>query len=1179
MALRTLYQAESWDRVYDAFSNVNFTSFDFETIKQSLIDYIKLYYPETFKDFIESSEFIAFLEMFAYTAEQLSYRLDMLSHENFIATAQRKQSILKLAKLINYKPARNIPARGLVKVTSIVTTERVIDSRGVNLAKTVINWNDPNNTNWKEQFFLVMNRVLTSKFGQAPTKVRQLGDVVMELYAFNNTLTAFRNGVYPFTIDTGIENFAAEIVPADLDDNGPFERSPDNQSQMNLIYATDGVGDGSDYTGFLLFLKQGSLVKLEHNLATQVPNRTLEINYNNINQTDVWVNKVSLDNSGNRTLDQRWTEVQGVNEENLSFNSLQTRSKFEVETLENDRIKLIFGDGDFADIPVGDFDIWVRQSINKTVVILPNRLQNQPMSFGYQSAGGTNETVTLTFSLTSTIQNGSASETIEHIRQVAPATYYSQSRMVNAQDYNTFMLRDQSILRLMAINRTFAGQPKYIDWNDASGTYENVKLFGDDLELTYDLKVVTQTSAVSSRSLIDEVLEPLLKTTGLMNLMTQQLVRQHPGVIARPRRTFLQDATAVTYHAGFPFPDQQEKTRIQGALDRHWYGEPLSFKNIGGVTFAVVPDPTVDASKTDRIWANNVPRTYDGVYPITAREVGSGFQPLAPEKFFGLAFNPTRPCFGAFAITLTNSLPLTRAQAKLVEDVVETFTVEVAADGATLFVTSDKRGSQPNGRIDVSYTTANLGTEVPVEFDITESTVQQGDAIIIKLTHQFAANSATSTITDTQVSGAINLLGYWSVIPAITYTQHNLNPLSLGYDAYNLPASWLILVKPITVSGSADPVGFEVTYRELHLLAKSANTKFWFNDNEVLVDGVTKNRVFDLIRILRSNLGANGLPLGHNENYDVVGPVKNQDGELDFGALEVMPTDYLNIVSSGDGIPDQALQFEQFAGDNYKFFHVATNLQVEPTNPPVVDVNTLIMQVQLGTDLVTFYPGSFFDTTQAYTRKLYVDKLDFMWQHYASHSNLIDPSVSNIHDVFLLTQGYYNNLTAYVQGSQTIVPDLPTPLDLRTTYGYLLNHKMLSDTVVLHPGKIKLLFGALADPELRASFKVVKLASASMSDEQIKAEVLGVINTFFDIANWDFGDTFYATELIALIHQRLSTQIASVVLVPLYAVNSFGSLFTIKSGLDEIVQSAAKLADITIVSELTPTVLRQGQLT
>jgi hypothetical protein len=201
--------------------------------------------------------------------------------------------------------------------------------------------------------------------------------------------------------------------------------------------------------------------------------------------------------------------------------------------------------------------------------------------------------------------------------------------------------------------------------------------------------------------------------------------------------------------------------------------------------------------------------------------------------------------------------------------------------------------------------------------------------------------------------------------------------------------------------------------------------------------------------------------------------------------------------------------------------------------------------------------------------------LDFMWQHFSAQNNLINPSATNIHDTFILSRGYYNSVRDYVRGISSYEPSAPSSIDLKTSYGYLLNNKMLSDTVVLHPAKIKLLFGPKAEQQFRAKFRIVKSPSATFSNERIRSEALGVIDTYFDIQNWDFGQKFYATELLALIHQKLSTQIASVVIVPTYSVSYFGTLFTIDSGMDEILQSAATLNDVEIVDELNSTILRQ----
>ena len=197
--MRITSRAEIWEKAYEVFQQVNFTAWDYVTIKQSLVDYIKIYHAEDFSDFIESSEFVTILEIFAYVGELLAYRSDMNAHENFISTAQRKESVLRIAKLLSYNASRNLPARGLVKLTSVSTSERVFDSRGQDLTNKVIYWNDPNNPFWKEQFVLVLNKSLEQPFGSVlPSDRVQVNDVLFELYTLKNTPLA--NQTLPFFV-------------------------------------------------------------------------------------------------------------------------------------------------------------------------------------------------------------------------------------------------------------------------------------------------------------------------------------------------------------------------------------------------------------------------------------------------------------------------------------------------------------------------------------------------------------------------------------------------------------------------------------------------------------------------------------------------------------------------------------------------------------------------------------------------------------------------------------------------------------------------------------------------------------------------------------------------------------------------------------------------------------------
>jgi hypothetical protein len=118
--------------------------------------------------------------------------------------------------------------------------------------------------------------------------------------------------------------------------------------------------------------------------------------------------------------------------------------------------------------------------------------------------------------------------------------------------------------------------------------------------------------------------------------------------------------------------------------------------------------------------------------------------------------------------------------------------------------------------------------------------------------------------------------------------------------------------------------------------------------------------------------------------------------------------------------------------------------------------------------------------------------------------------------------------------------------ELAQSYQGLNEYKMLSDNIVFNSVTFKPLFGAKADPELRALFKVVRNSNTTASDQEIKSAVVAALNTYFDIDNWSFGDIFYASELSAYLHDVLGELISSVVLVPQDPNKAFGNLYVIR---------------------------------
>ena len=125
----------------------------------------------------------------------------------------------------------------------------------------------------------------------------------------------------------------------------------------------------------------------------------------------------------------------------------------------------------------------------------------------------------------------------------------------------------------------------------------------------------------------------------------------------------------------------------------------------------------------------------------------------------------------------------------------------------------------------------------------------------------------------------------------------------------------------------------------------------------------------------------------------------------------------------------------------------------------------------------------------------------------------------------------YRNYITDITGVVT-KPAVPTTNELRDQYGSLEQFKSVSDTIILNSITYRSLFGDKADEELQATFKVVKNNSTLISDTEIKEKVVTAINFYFSIENWDFGDTFYFSELAAYLYNELSPDVLSVIIVP-----------------------------------------------
>ena len=72
-----LLVAEDWTKIYQAFQQADFKSYDFETLRRTMVAYLKENYPDDFNDFVESSEYVALIDLIAYISQALSFRVDL----------------------------------------------------------------------------------------------------------------------------------------------------------------------------------------------------------------------------------------------------------------------------------------------------------------------------------------------------------------------------------------------------------------------------------------------------------------------------------------------------------------------------------------------------------------------------------------------------------------------------------------------------------------------------------------------------------------------------------------------------------------------------------------------------------------------------------------------------------------------------------------------------------------------------------------------------------------------------------------------------------------------------------------------------------------------------------------------------------------------------------------------
>jgi hypothetical protein len=1115
----SIFGVNDWKSIYKTYSQADFQSYDYESLRKNFVDYLRAYYPETFNDYTESSEYVALLDIIAFMGQSMSFRDDLNTRENFIDTAERRDSVVKLANLVGYTPKRNIAGQGFLKVTSIQTTEQLKDINGINLSGLTVLWNDPANPNWQEQFNTVFNAALvdSQRVGK-PGNSQTILDIKTDEYSIRLPPGVLPTSSFGSTID-GV-NMAFECVSmTSINSSTLYEKPPAPSGVFNVLYRNDKLGFGSANTGFFMYFKQGTLGTYAFNIPEQISNQQVDINIEGINNTDTWL--YQIDPTSNAYIP--WTQVDSIYTQQT--NNINKKI-FSVVSRYNDQVTYDFGDGVFGEMPTGNFISYVRTGNALTYTIDPTEFTGIVINMRYVSRTGRTETLSMALELQLPVTTAQQRETLQNIKTRAPQRFYTQNRMVNGEDYNNFPFTlYSSIIKSKALNRVSVGVSRNFDLQDPSGKYSSTNDFADDGGIFVDDSVGFITFIPTSTGEIVNFLSETLSTVLNSGRVLQYYTAYYPWVYQpstyNPLTTLIwnqtnfssNETTGFFYNAGGPVQVGVYSGGAGGNTAYITEGALLKFTAPSGYYF----------DKNNQLKAG-IPGPSDITYIWTS--VGS-----------------------------------------------------VTGDGS-----NNGLGNLSNGQGPVVLNTTVPGTTIlsaiiPSFTNLLHNTVIQDCITLINLNQNFSLYFNNKLLANQD---------RWSIGP-YGETGAFVNFKSLGGSSYI------------------------VTYNSLAYYFASVNSvRFSYTREKIIYDPLSGKIMQDYVNVMKTNSQPfSNFPLSKDKTLYIIGQPVEKDGYVDDYAVEVS-TANANLPGTLNN-PEffSEITNYHFGESNLEYFvffqtvtdaNMLTRKVMIPTSEIVYnyglqsDINIIKYEYPLGTIFYAVFENNFYQSvidpgtsaniynlTQLTTYSAMTGRqgLYFQYKHISDNTTRINPATTNIVDLYVVTQSYYTQYQNWIKDTtgQVMKPSIPTINELTQLYSDLDNYKMLTDSVIINSVTFKPLFGNKAESNLQATIKVIKNTTSTASDSEIRTNVLAEINNYFTIDNWNFGDTFYFSELAAYLHNILGDYVNSVILVPKDPNLVFGDLYEIRSAPYEIFVNCAQATDIVIISSLTPAQLQSSAST
>ena len=357
--------------------------YDFDSIRALLIEYIQKNFPD-WKDFLESTTGMLFVEMIAYTATMLAFRADFQRAETYIDTVTDIDALSELMLLVGEKlktpsPAYQFQIDDTTGLVNLRLTRRISNSTGI------------------VQIYPATSISITTEIGSANYEFFEIDDNFNVKYG-----DALADPLIPFTV------INATSITSDPPAGETYPTKPSST----------------------WLLVEGK-TRIETFISNGAADQTFALTYAPI-ITDYGNNNfrsaITVQSDPSKFVDSEWLEVSSL------VKSSSTNKHYEIEWDGNFRGHIKFGNGVFGKIPPQGSIIRVmyRTGGGADKKIASNRI-NLAIS-GIDAAGQTSLTLT---NLAPTIGGGSG-DTLLRAKSLLPARIRAQQRLVSGEDYAQF---------------------------------------------------------------------------------------------------------------------------------------------------------------------------------------------------------------------------------------------------------------------------------------------------------------------------------------------------------------------------------------------------------------------------------------------------------------------------------------------------------------------------------------------------------------------------------------------------------------------------------------------------------------------------------------------------------------------------------------------------------------------